>query len=232
MTAPAAPSRNEEIRAGLIDGGPILLAVIPFGMIAGVAAVSAGLSMALSVAASAIVFAGAAQLATMSLLEAGAAWPTILGTTLVINARLVMYSGTLARPLGYASRRWRWLMSYLMVDQVFALTALRSDEEGPHPHLHWYYVSIGGTAWIVWMGATWVGVAVGNNVPESWGLSFAAPLIFLALIFPAVVDRATLWAAVASGVTALAAAPIPFNLGLLLAAAVGITTGVVIDRYE
>ena len=114
---PTGPSRDEEIRAGLVDVLPILLAVIPFGMIAGVAAVSAGLSTVLSVATSAIVFAGAAQLAVMSLLEAGAAWPTILGTVVVINTRMVMYSGTLARPLGHASRAWRWLMSYLMVDQ-------------------------------------------------------------------------------------------------------------------
>lgn len=225
-----SPSRRDEIRSGLIDTLPLLLAVIPFGFVVGVAAVGAGLSTPLSIAASGIIFAGAAQLATMSLVGAGAAWPTIIGTALVINARHVMYSGTLVRPLGHLPRAWRWLVSYLMIDQVFALTVTRSRDENDHPDLHWYSVGIGLTLWIVWMIATSVGVIVGASVPGSWGLGFAAPLIFIGLIFPALIDRASVAAAVASGITAILAVPLPFNLGLLVAALVGITTGVAVDR--
>ncbi len=230
IPADTTPSRQQEIQAGIIDTLPLLLAIVPFGFVVGVAAAAAGVSTSLAVATSGLIFAGAAQLATMSLLEAGAAWPTIIGTTLVINARHIMYSGTLVKPLGHLSRGWRWLLSYLMVDQMFALTVTRSADGNDHPHLHWYSASIGGFLWVVWMTATVVGVALGASVPDSWGLTFAAPLIFIGLTFPALVDRATYVAALASGLTAIVAAPLPFNLGLLTAAAVGITAGVLVDR--
>ena len=223
-------SRASEMRAGFMDTLPLLLAIIPFGAISAVAAVSAGLDISLAIATSFIVFAGASQIAAMSLIESGAAWPAILGTALVINARMVMYSATLVKPLGYASRGWRWLMSYLMVDQVFALTVIRADSDTPRPNLHWYYTTVGVTAWIVWVAASAVGAIAGARVPDSWGLSFAAPLIFLALIFPTIVDRATFTAAIVAGVTAIAAAPLPYNLGLWAAAAAGIGAGLIAER--
>lgn len=230
IPADQTPTRQQEIRSGIVDTLPLLLAVVPFGFVVGVAASAAGVSTSLAIATSGIIFAGAAQLATMSLLEGGAAWPTIIGTTLVINARHVMYSGTLVRPLGHLSRAWRWFVSYLMVDQLFALTVTRSADGHDHPQLHWYSASIGGFLWVVWMLATVIGVVLGASVPESWGLTFAAPLIFIGLTFPALVDRATYAAALASGLAAVLAAPLPFNLGLLTAAAVGITAGVLVDR--
>ena len=231
MTSPVPGlTRRQEIRSGLIDTIPLLLAVAPFGFVVGVAAVGAGVSTKLAIASSGLIFAGAAQIAAMTLLGAGAAWPTIIGTTLVINARHIMYSATLVQPLGHLSRAWRWFLSYLMVDQLFALTVTRSNDEDDHPQLQWYSAAIGVTLWVVWMSATAAGAVIGASVPASWGLTFAAPLIFIGLTFPALVDRATYAAAAASGFTAIAAATLPFNLGLLIAAVVGITVGVVVDR--
>jgi len=223
-------TRRQEIRSGLLDTIPLLLAVAPFGFVVGVAAVGAGISTSLAIASSGLIFAGAAQIAAMTLLGAGAAWPTIIGTTLVINARHIMYSATLVQPLGHLSRGWRWFLSYLMVDQLFALTVTRSNDGDDHPQLQWYSAAIGVTLWVVWMSATTAGAVIGASVPASWGLTFAAPLIFIGLTFPALVDRATYAAAAASGFTAIAAATLPFNLGLLIAAVVGITVGVVVDR--
>ena len=182
MTSPVPGlTRRQEIRSGLIDTIPLLLAVAPFGFVVGVAAVGAGVSTTLAIASSGLIFAGAAQIAAMTLLGAGAAWPTIIGTTLVINARHIMYSATLVQPLGHLSRAWRWFLSYLMVDQLFALTVTRSNDEDDHPQLQWYSAAIGVTLWVVWMSATAAGAVIGASVPASWGLTFAAPLIFIGL---------------------------------------------------
>ena len=82
------------------------------------------------------------------------------------------------------------------------------------------------------MVSTVVGVFVGAQVPEGWSLEFAIPLIFMVLIIPAVTDRASAAAALSAGVTVILADPLPFNLALIVAAFVGIGTGVLVETLE
>lgn len=51
------------VRRGVRDVAPLLLGIAPFGLVAGVAAMNAGLTLEQAVGMSIIVFAGAAQLA-------------------------------------------------------------------------------------------------------------------------------------------------------------------------
>jgi predicted branched-subunit amino acid permease len=60
-------------------------------------------------------------------------------------------------------------------------------------------------------------------------LDFVLPLIFIALAVPAVKDRASGAAALIAGVTALFAASMPLNLGLITAALVGVSGGLVAE---
>jgi predicted branched-subunit amino acid permease len=66
-------------------------------------------------------------------------------------------------------------------------------------------------------------------VPESWSLDFTLPLTFIALVFPALRDRAGAAAALSAGVVAVAAVGLPYRLGLLVAAAAGISIGLVVE---
>jgi len=71
---------------------------------------------------------------------------------------------------------------------------------------------------------------VGDAVPEQVPLGFAVPLTFLCLLVPTVTDRPTVAAAVVGGVVALAAAPLPANLGMPLGAAAGVLVGYALVR--
>ncbi|MCB0000779.1 MAG: hypothetical protein KDE56_33675, partial [Anaerolineales bacterium] len=84
--------------------------------------------------------------------------------------------------------------------------------------------------WVTWQTGTIIGVLVGAQIPESWSLNFAVPLTFMALVFMSLQDRAMMLAAVSAGLTAVLAKPLPYNLGLILAAIIGISTGVVANR--
>jgi predicted branched-subunit amino acid permease len=64
-------------------------------------------------------------------------------------------------------------------------------------------------------------------VPPEWSLDFAIPLVFMALLLPAVKDRGTRRAAVVAGLAAVALIGLPLNLGLLAAAMLGISAGVI-----
>jgi len=86
----------DDLFAGVRATLPLLLGLIPFGLVAGIAAVDAGLSPTQAVGLSAIVFAGAAQLAAIDLLGRDASLAVVVLTAVVINLRMMMYSASIA----------------------------------------------------------------------------------------------------------------------------------------
>jgi len=210
-----------------------MIAIIPFGLIVGITAAKVGFGPVLGIGASAIVFAGASQLAAMALYADQAAIIVAVATALVINARFVMYSAALRTHLQHAPAPARIALSYLMTDQAFALSIVDFPPQPPdevRPNRHWFYVGVAFPLFVDWMITTAIGYAAGAAVPDSWGLEFAVVLVFLALIFPAVTDRPSVVAALAAGVTAVAASSLPYRLGLPVAAVVGIAAGVIAER--
>ena len=66
-------------------------------------------------------------------------------------------------------------------------------------------------------------------MPASWGLDFTLALTFIALVFTSVRTRPMWVAAVTAGVIAVLAPGLPYNFGLMLAAAGGILAGLVAE---
>ena len=223
MTVDGLPL-DPDTRAGVRDVSPLLLGIIPFGLVAGIAAVNAGLGVAEAVGLSVVVFAGASQLAAVELLAQNAPLAVVIGTAVVINVRMVMYSASIAPYLAGYGRRFRAGLAYLLTDQAYALSV--AEFERTPDRTRWrYYLGAAATLWIVWQITTVVGFVIGAGVPEAWGLTFAVPLVFLALLVPAMKDRPTVLAGVGGGAVAVAAAGLPMNLGLLTGAVSGIVAG-------
>ena len=224
-------SASRSAAAGVRDVAPVLLGVIPFGLVAGVVAVEAGLGLREAVGFSTLMFAGAAQVAAIDLLGAGSpAWMAIL-TAIVINLRLTMYSASLAAQLAGESRPRRMVAAYVLTDQVYALSVSRfADSTRPLVNRWWFYVGVGYTMWLMWQISTVVGALVGASVPDTVPLGFAVPLAFLAILVPSVTDRPTLAAAIVAASVAVFAAPLPANAGMLLGSASGIVVGALLAR--
>jgi predicted branched-subunit amino acid permease len=74
------PTKSLGFFRGVQDMLPLSVAVIPWGILAGSAAINAGLSVMQAVGMSALVFAGAAQLVSLSMLMTGASLLSILIT--------------------------------------------------------------------------------------------------------------------------------------------------------
>ena len=226
-------SRREDFIAGVTATTPVMLGVIPFGLIAGAAAIGAGLSFLQAVAFSIVVFAGASQLAMIDLLGQDAALIAVVGTALIINARMIMYSASLAPHMIDDDGRWRGLMAYLMTDQAFALSVTRYAEgmDGV-TRRRWYYLGAAAPLWVVWQACTIIGAIVGTSVPGWLPLEFAVPLTFLALLVPALRTRAHVVAAGVGGGVATVGVALPYNLGLLLGALTGVGIGTVIATID
>ncbi len=210
--------------AGTRDVGPILVGVVPFALVAGAAVTDAGLSVLESVGCSVIVFAGAAQLALTQLWGDGAPLFVIIATALVINARFIMYSASIAPVLAPEAGKARPFLGYLLTDQAYAVTIMRGREDGMSPVP--YYVGAGFALWATWQAGTLVGALVGAVIPVSWQLDFAVPLVFLSLLVPALKVRADVEVALVSGVTAALLVPVmPLRSGLLVAILCGAAWG-------
>jgi len=215
-----------------IDGArgalPILLGVVPFAMICSVAAVSVGLSPFEAIGMSFIVFAGASQLAVLQLMGEGAFWLVMVLTAWVINLRFTMYSAALAPYLQEEPMRRKVPFVYILSDQAFGVTMSHFANEMP-ANPAWYYYGTAAAIWLTWIVSAIVGALLGTLVPESWGLDFAFPLSFMALMFAALKDRPAVLAALVGGTSAIIAKGLPYNLGLVLAALLGISAGMLAE---
>jgi predicted branched-subunit amino acid permease len=91
---------------------PLVLSVLPFGMIYGVLALEAGLSHAQAQSMSSIVFAGSAQFITTQMVKSSAPGLVIVLTILVVNLRHALYSASLAPYVKHLPLRWKMLLAY------------------------------------------------------------------------------------------------------------------------
>ena len=228
------PKRASSRAAAFVSGAraiaPVSLALLPLGTAFGTTAAGSGLSIVEALAMSVIVFAGAAQLAAIQLISAGASVAIIVLTVLVINLRLTLYSASLAPHFGRLPARWKGLLSYLLTDQAYAATITRFDDgETQEPDKRWYYLGVALAIWVTWQAATMLGVFLGSWASDGLSLEFVLPLIFIALAIPAIKDGTTAAAAISAGVAAVFAATLPLNLGLITAALVGVVGGLVVE---
>ena len=221
------PNKLTIIRRAVIDTLPLCLPAVPFAFVIGLVIVDTGVNPFIGWSSSWIVFGGAAQLTLFTLLGSGTAAIAAISAALVVNARHLMYSGAMA-PHFQNQPRWMQLFGpYLLIDQVFALAMLRTND---HPDaFRTYYLSVGITFWVMWQTMTALGLLVGPLVPASWQLHFAIPIMFLGLVVVGI-DRAPklLAALVGAGVT-LVCTGLPNHTGLLVGAIAGITAGAIAE---
>lgn len=238
MTVTTPRTESDDLRAAFLVGAkgitPLLLGIIPFGLVAGVAAIEADLGLTGAVAFSTVVFAGASQIVAINLTAQDAPMVVVVLTALVINVRMAMYSATLAPHFGRIPRGRRTAGAYVLTDQAFAVSILDYEL---HPHRSArekfaLYLGAGITLWSTWQIATVAGALGGGSIPESIPLGFAVPLAFLSLLVPAVTDRPTLVAAIVGGTVATIGAGWPSSLGMPIGALTGVVVGWLTARLD
>lgn len=208
---------------------PLLIGVFPFGMIYGALALNAGLSTVEAQMMSSMVFAGSAQFVATQLVHELAPGFVIVLTIAVVNLRHVLYSASLAPYLAALPGRWKILLSYLLTDEAYAPTVLHYEVEGVTLYAHWFLLGAGLALWTTWQVSTALGIFLGTAIPQSWSLDFALPLTFIAMVVPVLKNRSAIAAALSAGIVALFAFSLPYKLGLILAALVGIGVGTLLE---
>ena len=215
--------------AGVRAELPLLMGVVPFGMIYGVLALNAGLVPASAQMMSSIIFAGSAQFITAQLVREAVPGLVIVLTIGVVNLRHILYSASIAPYVRSLPMRWKLLLSYLLTDEAYAVTILNYEKENVTPSGHWFFLGAGLTLWTSWQISTAAGILLGTTLPESWPLDFALPITFIALIVPVLKDRPAIAASLTAGTVALFTYGLPYKLGLMIAGLLGILVGALLE---
>lgn len=172
-------------RAGFVQGAresvPLLIATVPFGLVAGIAAQGAGLSMLETILMGGIVYAGSAQLLALSAWSHPAPILAASFAAFVVNLRLALMGPVLA-PWLDRLRGWRlWLSLFVMADQNWAQSVKTMNGGGNDAAV---LLGSGSAMIVVWTATNAIGHAVGTFVrpPPGHPLFFAALAIFVSML--------------------------------------------------
>jgi len=224
--------RRREFVAGARDTLPLVIGAVPFGIIFGTLAGSAGLPVAGAIGMSLFVFAGSAQFIALGLVAAGTAWPMIVLTTAVVNFRHLLYTATLLPYLKRLPVRWQRLLAFGLTDETFVVAVRRWLAPDGSAEKHWYQLGSMVFMYVNWNICTLAGLLAGRMLQDidGWGLDFAMVAAFIGMVLPYLKDRPNYCVVLVAGIGALLFDDLPHKLGLIIATLLGIGAGVAAER--
>ena len=225
-------SKTKIFNKGVLDVLPLLIPVVPFGLIIGVIGVELGFSPVFVYATSLIVFSGSAQIVLFQLISGGASPIITLTSVGVTNSRHLLYGAVLSEYLEDLSTTWKAFLSYFLVDQSFALSHRFFKKNTSLKNKHYYLLGSGFTLWFIWQISTLIGIFLGSIVPEELGLSFAIPLTFLSLIVHEFRKYDHLLVIFVSGFLAILFYDIPFKAYIIAASLAALIVASIITNIK
>ncbi|WP_020394503.1 AzlC family ABC transporter permease [Thiolinea disciformis] len=223
------------MRFGALVSLPMIIGNMPFGFIFGSLAVSQGLPLWVPMAMSFFVFAGSAQFVAIGLLAAGAPLWVIISTTFIVNLRHLLYAADFMKYVRHLSLKWRALMAFGLIDETYA--AVTPYYQNGRLHLevgHWAYLGSFLAFYTIWNVTTFLGVVAGKYIPNmsQWGLEFAMVATFLGIITPYLRSLPYWTVFLVSGGLAVVLYNLPNNLGMLIAALLGVAAGLLSEQVQ
>ena len=215
---------------GILDILPLMIPVVPFGIIYGVIGVEIGLSPMEVFAMSFVIFAGSSQIAFAQLFAAGASPLVMISSVAVINSRHILYGAVLAEYLGKLRLTWKILLSYLMADQAFSVSSAYFKKNVKNKNVHFHMLGSGLTLWSLWQLSTLIGIVLGNIVPAQLGLEFAIPLTFFSLILSELRKLDHVIIILISGICSVLTYNFPFKIYIIFSAIFSLIISIMINK--
>jgi predicted branched-subunit amino acid permease len=206
----------------------VAAAVSLYGISFGALSVASGLDVWQTQFLSIVMFSGGSQFAVIGLIASGAAGGSAIASAALLGVRNTLYAVTLAPTIGPGLWK-RLLAGQLTIDESTAVSL--SQSELRHKRLGFWVTGIG--VFIGWNAMTFLGAMLGDAVGDvrAFGLDAAAAAAFLALLWPRLTAKDPIVIAVVAAVVTVIAIPaVPAGVPVLVAAAVGLVTGFVLNR--
>ncbi|MGE5587351.1 MAG: AzlC family ABC transporter permease [Clostridia bacterium] len=209
---------------------PVVMGYAPIGLAYGVIARQSGLSPAEAALMSALVYAGSAQFIACGLISSGAAAAGVVGTTLLVNLRHVLYSMSLLPRLRHLSQRLLAVVAFGITDETYgvAVSAFSPDEPADWREI----AGLNFASYAAWVATSLGGAVLGSTLGDGarLGMDFALPAMFICLLVMQLNTRVALLVAVVAGSVAVAAAVSPLGgWSTVIATVVAASVGTVLD---
>lgn len=219
-------SSSQRFWLGALHIIPLCLAVFPWGVLAGSMAVTQGFTPLQSIGLSVFVFAGAAQLVTISMVAAGSGFIAICLTILVITAQHLLYALILREHVSSLPLKKRLPVAFLLTDELFALSV------GKKSYDFAYLMGAGLCFYLAWVGFTVIGVVLAASVPNlaDYHLDFSIVATFIAIVVPMIKRLSTLVGVVISLVLSLVLTSLAVSGAIVIAGLFGMLCAVVVAR--
>lgn len=218
------------VRTARRDGLALGLAVGVVGIVFGVLARTAGLSVAKACVMSLLVFTGASQFASVGVVSSDGSGIAALGSALLLAARNTLYGPVVAQWFGRDRAVRRAGVAQIIIDESTGIGAAQSHVAASRVG----FLASGLGTYVAWNVGTAIGAVAGDLVGdlERWGLDAAFPAVFVALLAPHVATRPGRVTATVAGAVAIAAVPVlPVGVPILLAS-VGAVAGAMVAGRE
>jgi 4-azaleucine resistance transporter AzlC len=218
---------------GIADVSPLMIPVFPFGIIYGVIGMELGIGAYMTLGLSIIIFGGASQIVLLQLFSGGASSLVILSSVGAVNSRHLLYGAVLSEHLSTLKITWKIILSYVMVDQAFAVSNNYFKKNKNLKNKHYHLLGAGFTCWTIWQISTILGIVLGSVVPEELGLSFTISLTFLALLINDFRKFKNIIIMLVSGIIAtIGYSLIPFKAYIIVAALSSLTVAALLSLTD
>ncbi|CAB1214702.1 Inner membrane protein YgaZ [Acinetobacter bouvetii] len=213
---------------GVQDMLPLSVAVIPWGILAGSAAMNAGLSILQAVGMSALVFAGAAQLVSLSMLMTGASLLSIILTVFFLTSQHFIYALSLREDIKPLPLSKRLSIGFLLTDELYATAMLKKQPS------YAYMLGAGLSFYVSWVGFSLVGILLANTVPDlsNLHLEFSMVVVFLVMAVMLIQNRAAVYGVIASSLSVWVLSWLEVRSAILLAGFAGMWVAAMFDGSE
>jgi predicted branched-subunit amino acid permease len=161
-------------------------------------------------------------MAAIELIDVGAGLMVVVGTVLVVSARLALPAAALGTHWRDAPPRWRAMAAAFIVEPLYVVVAKRYEDEGTAAEKRKFYEGAAAVLWLGWVTSTAVGILVGGHVPKAFALDAMMPLSLIGLLLPMLRDRRSVVAAAVGMVAACVLAAAPNGSGVVLASVLGV----------
>lgn len=222
--------KHASFTSGCMDVFPLVIAVMPWGVLCGAMAIEAGLTPLQAQAMSLFIFGGAVQLAGLGLMGTQAGLMSIFTTSAVISSRHLLYSATYRQFLLNQPTHVRWFTAFLLTDEMFALTMTRFKSAQAFDLS--YSLTTGFVFYLGWNISSLLGIVLGSTLPDltALGLEFIVACMFIALVIPQIQSLAVLVCVVVSAVFSTLLTSLGNEHSLMISGLMGMVSGYVFSQ--
>lgn len=222
---------KETIKNGVKASTPVMASYVALGMACGVVLEDAGFSLAAIAAMSLLVYSGAAQFLSASMIVMGATNPAIVLTVFFLNLRHVLMSASISEYVKKKSLGFLALFSQTLTDESFGVNYTKFREDGWTAN---EALVLNLSNYSTWAISTVVGGWIGSQLTiNTLIMNYALIAMFVCMMVNQFVSREYIVTAVVAVVlTVMLTILLQHNIALVIAALIASCVGYALERKK